>query len=64
MPKQEIPSRARHKRVKRVVVRHQWNSREEWVRTLDDLCELNDSEIDDLARMVANDAGGHPDDDE
>ncbi len=64
MPKQGSPSQARHKRVKRAVFRHQWDSLEEWVRTLDELSELSDSEIEDLTRMTANDAGTGGDSDE
>jgi hypothetical protein len=57
MAKPETSSQARHKRVKRAVHHHQWDSLEEWVRTLDELSELSDAEIDDLARMAANDTG-------
>lgn len=64
MIKQEASSQARRKRVKRAVHRHQWDSLEEWVRTLDELSELSDSEIDDLARMAANDTGATADGDE
>jgi hypothetical protein len=64
MPKQQASSQARHKRVKRAVHRHQWNSLEEWVRTLDELSEMSDCEIDDLVRLTANDAGAVSDDDE
>jgi hypothetical protein len=64
MTKQEALSQARHKRVKRAVHRHQWASLEEWVHTLDELGELSDAEIDDLARMAANDTGLAVDDDE
>jgi uncharacterized protein YjiS (DUF1127 family) len=64
MPKQQASSQARQKRVKRAVHRHQWNSLEEWVRTLDELSEMSDGEIDDLVRLAANDAGAVSDDDE
>jgi uncharacterized protein YjiS (DUF1127 family) len=64
MTKQEAFSHARRKRVKRAVHCHQWNSLEEWVRTLDELGELSDAEIDDLARMAANDTGSATDGDE
>ena len=55
MPKRGVPSQAGHKRVKRVVHHHQWDSLEEWVQTLDELSELSDCEIDDLVRLAAND---------
>ena len=64
MTKQEALSQARCKRVKRIVHHHRWNSLEEWVRTLDELGELSDAEIDDLARMAANDTGLATDGDE
>jgi hypothetical protein len=64
MPKQETSSQVPHKRVKRAVYRHQWDSLEEWVRTLDELSEMSDSEIDDLVRMAANDTGAVRDGDE
>jgi hypothetical protein len=64
MTKQEALSQARRKRVKRAVHHHQWDNLEEWVRTLDELGELSDAEIDDLARMAANDTGTAMDGDE
>ncbi|MGZ8410025.1 MAG: hypothetical protein ACXWVS_08925 [Hyphomicrobium sp.] len=64
MAKREASSQARHKRVKRAVHHHQWDSLEEWVRTLDELSELSDAEIDDLARMTANDSGAATNGDE
>ena len=64
MPKQQASFQAPHKRVKRAVYRHQWDSLEEWVRTLDELSEMSDAEIDDLVRMAANDAGTMTDGDE
>ena len=64
MPKQQPSSQAPHKRVKRAVHRHQWDSLEEWVRTLDELSEMSDCEIDDLVRMTANDTGPVTDGDE
>lgn len=64
MIKQEMPFQARRKRVKRAVHHHRWDSLEEWVRTLDELGEMSDSEIDDLARMAANDTGATADGDE
>ena len=64
MPKQQASSQAPHKHVKRAVYRHQWDSLEEWVRTLDELSEMSDSEIDDLVRMAANDTGTGTDGDE
>jgi hypothetical protein len=64
MAKPEASSQACHKRVKRVVHHHRWNSLEEWVRTLDELSELSDAEIDDLTRMAANDAGATANGDE
>jgi hypothetical protein len=63
-PKQQPSSQVPHTRVKRTVYRHQWDSLEEWVRTLDELSEMSDGEIDDLVRMAANDAGAGMDDDE
>lgn len=58
MPKRE-PSRVVTKgRIHRTVHRHDWKSLEEWVRTLQDLSELDDPEIEELVRMAANDA--HP----
>lgn len=51
------PKRTQRKnRISRTVHRHDWNSLEEWVRTLDELSDLSDHEIDDLVRMAANDA--------
>lgn len=41
--------------LRRTVVRHQWSTVEEWVRNLDELSELSDAEIEDLARLAAND---------
>lgn len=64
MPKPSSSFQTRQQRVKRAVHRHQWDSLEEWVRTLDELSEMSDAEIDDLVRMAANDSGSMTDDDE
>ncbi len=64
MPKQQASSQARQRRVKRAVQRHQWDSLEEWVRTLDELSEMSDAEIDDLVRIAANDTGMATNEDE
>lgn len=64
MPKQRASSQARQQRVKRTVHRHQWDSLEEWVRTLDELSEMSDAEIDELVRMAANDGGSRTNGDE
>lgn len=64
MPKQQASSQARQRRVKRAVQRHQWDSLEEWVRTLDELSEMSDAEIDDLVRIAANDTGMTTNEDE
>ncbi|TVR96403.1 MAG: hypothetical protein EA406_11965 [Rhodospirillales bacterium] len=48
-------------RIRRTVRNHDWNSLEEWVKTLDELAELSDAEIEDLARMAANDGEFDPD---
>lgn len=44
-------------RMCRTIHRHEWDSLEEWVHTLDALSELDDAEIEDLVRVAANDAG-------
>ncbi len=44
-----------HLEVYRTVVRHQFSAVEEWVRNLDELSELTDTEIEELARLAAND---------
>ncbi|MCP5365712.1 MAG: hypothetical protein H6905_10895 [Hyphomicrobiales bacterium] len=39
----------------RTVVCHRWETLGEWVRCLDDLSQLSDAEIDDLACVDPND---------
>lgn len=40
--------------VRRVVLAHQWHDLAEWVRTLDQLADLTDDEIDGVSGKVAN----------
>ena len=54
MSQQPCPSRE-YFDLYRTVVRHQWSAVEEWVRNLDELSDLSDAEIEDLARLAAND---------
>ncbi|TVR82720.1 MAG: hypothetical protein EA405_05875 [Rhodospirillales bacterium] len=61
MPKRATAVQTAKTRIRRTVRDHNWNSLEEWVKTLDELAELTDAEIDDLARMAANDAEFDPD---
>jgi len=44
-----------HLDLHRTVVCHRWATLEEWVRNLDELADLSDAEIDDLARLAVND---------
>lgn len=46
---------AKTKQLNRVLYRHRWNKIEEWVQSLDELADLSDDEIADLARLTAND---------
>jgi hypothetical protein len=53
---------AKAKQLNRVLYRHRWNKIEEWVESLDELADLSEDEIADLARLTANDDDINTDD--
>jgi hypothetical protein len=42
-------------RMHRTLYRHNWSTLDEWVKTLEELAELEDDEIESLVRIAAND---------
>jgi hypothetical protein len=41
--------------IRRVVYRHKWASLEDWVRSLDELADLDDEDIDEVERLTRSD---------
>lgn len=41
--------------IRRVVYRHKWASLEDWVRSLDELADLDDDDIDEVERLTKSD---------
>lgn len=41
--------------ISRVVYRHKWASLEDWVRSLDELADLDDEDIDEVERLTKGD---------
>lgn len=41
--------------IHRVVYRHKWASLEDWVRSLDELADLDDDDIDEVERLTRSD---------
>ena len=41
--------------IRRVVYRHKWASLEDWVRSLDELADLDDEDIDEVERLTRGD---------
>ena len=41
--------------IHRVVYRHKWASLEDWVRSLDELADLDDDDIDEVERLTRGD---------
>ena len=39
----------------RVVYRHKWESLDDWVRSLDELADLDDDDIDEVERLTRSD---------
>jgi hypothetical protein len=52
----------KRKRMQRTLYRHDWATLDEWAKTLDELAELDDDEIESLVRIAANDADEDMDD--
>lgn len=52
---------AKRNKLHRTLYRHDWSTLDEWVATLDELAELDDSEIESLVGLAANDAEEDPD---
>ena len=41
--------------IRRVVYRHKWASLEDWVRSLDELADLDDDDIEEVERLTKGD---------
>jgi len=41
--------------IRRVVYRHKWASLEDWVRSLDELADLDDEDIEQVERLARGD---------
>ena len=41
--------------IRRVVHRHKWASLEDWVRSLDELADLDDDDIEEVERLTKGD---------
>lgn len=61
MPKRKSLTSPIRARMRRSLFDHHWDSLEEWVKTLNELADLDDEDIEQLIGRPANDTDDDPD---